>query len=1751
MRKSQVLATVSVIALSTGLSMSGARADVVSNLSINYAASPTLSLTAGAMSTTLGTIQKNEPGLISAKIDTTFISKPAGGTPDDYVNGAGNIVDVIANDASSTAIGNKLFQSIDLWVVDGLVNKGAGASTSVQVNRLGTSIEAKVSTTEIQAATKDFGTGSAQLVDSNIIFADGTGNTVTNIISGALNKGLVSTELGQGNIGDPVQLGLNASASIMSATAQVNDSLGSTVATVDSSRIGSLVIDPTVIDGTTISVQDNAIQATFTGNNGVTTVDLDHDLDAKNVADTTLDGTVGVINSQRSASADSTYLASVNGSVIEAGDSTRSKVDGTLDGAKIDFTGNDITARSLGNTAINTAHIDAVNINGVFPDTLSLVQDYTGLVAASGNGQELAYGDVFVDSSQWSQVTNSAQVGNVTDSDLNVLVQDLNDSSTVTAGTVGDGNTIGASAGANAVTNAIDVENVTTFDALTTLVSGQITGAGGNKQLASTKGDLTVSVGTLGASAGVIDTSKLTVDGNSLYAQAITNSGTNTIDIQANNVLGVGVDPAFQMARSWHSNLISRSTSDITLVNSQHTKDSTVSSKVVGSIIVDAADQSGKAGSKIVDAAISASGNSSTALTVGNTIDENRITAEATTFDASVGLVNFQLTQHNGGGTGLNLTASVAPTDDLANTAIINVDATAQDISGAASIVANSNVISAQVFGNLVNGNTNSINISGVTVSDKDMGSRTDAHQSVVDRATASDGLPETNVDAGFVLLSDQSFEDSEANPVKASVTGDFVDVQVGSTASTVSNLKTSVGLNKVTGAVALNTASNAINVDAQTLNANSNLVNVQTFWDEEFPANGSGSIDVDVTGDFNLQVDAGATTITNMTASANGNSVLASGRISNATNAVDITAGTQVVTDIIDGANIDSVNLSKNLSTLRAENGLLNDQDFDGLIGAGLTVDLNGNSVDLTVTTANGSLSNSTVEADGNAFKAQALANDAVNSMALKVGTYDISNADITNSTGNGPLGVIGNSQRGGDSGNIQYAGSINATASGVGVTVDVKSVDNAISGPQISVDGNSVRTLARINNASNTLDVSGTTYAQRVTTTPAIEAQGIPGGGSLAAEDLAFGIASYQLNGYDVNATVQNSNASILADGTAVAVSSSAITADGNLFVAEARGNDNSNQAAIKFTTNKASAFVANMQEADDGAPLVAADGGVTIKSSVTGTAIGIDADGTTEVISGSALSVSGNAVAALASANRALVNSLEISGTNIFSGTGDTTPFAAIDPANAGVADLTVNADIGVLNVQGAASVTADQTEDVVALVSGTTINALLNQVDTGSVRLDNNLVLGQGVIDSATNLLGVGVEYGYNSAGQLVATNLKEVTNVSGATAAILSQQIVAAGSSVDVQVLSTTITADAKDIDAAGAIKASVSGNQVTGEGIGGTSTNRLDVVASANITGIVGTPTPVLGDLTSGNPIVANADFNVVNYQAGEPDVATQVNGANLLLDIHSLVNGDALTVNNNAITASSTGFDTTNILVLNAGASSDATANVLNRQDIDNSAITSVINTPQIRAYSESAANSGALNSSVTVLNNDISANANGNVAQNALATTAGATLQESSGAGATINPSLAQPVVVTDSDYSVLNYQSLDASTVSAAINNADVFIDDFSGSSGVNNSALSVNGNQVTASATGNSSINDLVLNSGTFQHPTATIANLQSNTGATISASVSGATVGIGDAFTINAASTNSSFSVSGNSVGAISVGNSAINRITGN
>ena len=1773
MHMGQKLASVSMIALATALNVAGpAQADSVYNAVVDWSAE-TVTIAAGSTSVPINSDQNNDNTHPIASVSTTVIGNTKTGTKD--YNGLVAIT-VDDNSISSLAVLNTVvtyddvsptfvdplhldplsWNSIDMWTATGSGASSAATIASLQSSDNGASLKSSVNVSEIRAAGSDLFAGSRQDLTNNTILSQAIGNEAINTISGDINPLLSSTEAGFTGISGGPTLGnpstgnsVGASATALVASVQEN-SLANSSSTIDDTRIGSLVLaqdTTTTIENTKLNVTGNTIEATITANSAVNQVNLDDALDTKHVSATMFNGSAGVASAQRNTIAGRTLLVQVSKSDIEAGFSETTPI-ANLTGSTIDFADNRMAATGTGNTASNLVRLsDGMSQDGTFPTGgITLTRSSTVLIAGDGtDGNTNVIGDLFIGNHQFNQLDIKAVIGGIIlgdpqDGDLNVLVESL-----LTSKVEAADNSIVAGASGNNVVNTIEVAGATSLDSLVSLGNAQLL-TDGSSSTATVNGDIFVSAATLGTVNGDIVSSSLRAHDNSIVADASGNIAANSITLDANTITGTAVNPQFNFVQSTHTTMESRVAADFGIVSGQFNRESEYISQTTGAITVEAANVQGVAGSTISDSKISASNNSITAQSIANRVTRNSFTVagdgQASSFNGTVGVISTQVaegsdtknTDH------LYMSASVFNSDDPLNTVLVLVNATARD-TDKSDFRADGNQVSAYVVGNLVDAKANSINIKAVSVSDG-VPSPTDqsstpvatVYRSLADAVIPNatpDSLPDTVVQGGFVLVNDQSVEntssDADQLPFSAYLEGS-INVQVGSTdlLAKLTDTDISASLNSITAATAGNQAGNSLAIDALTLDATTTLVNTQTFSDED-GGNGSYSGGLDsfmVSAGILLQASAGTTTMFDIDTRANDNLLQSSARINTATNNVAVSANSQTVVDVVTGNDVNVVEMgyvslagfTAGNTLMRSETGLLNSQEFGDLFNVGIRAAVNTTFVLNTIDSEGGSLADSTVAVDRNRISALALGNDAANTLTLDVATFDLSEAGSA-SAANGPLGIIANHQRGSTGSSL----GLTASMSIIAVQASITSVDTTVSGSDVTADGNRISALGRVNNATNVLDVSGTAYVKAVTATPSVRILDVAPNTELTADDLAFGIASFQANGLRVSTDILV--ASVSGDaGNVLLIDDTTVSANLNTIVAEARGNDIVNDAALDFGTNSLSGFVASLQQTtDDGTNLSA-----TITSAAVSAATGVAG---TQSLTDSHFAVDGNAIAALASANRA-TNIATATGTNLYSGTGLATPSATINPA--GASDITVLADLSVVNVQGAEAILSDQDDLLVAAVMLSSISTLLDVFDSGSASVENNLIVGDATIHSAVNIATLDAKANVGTLGNTPS-------------ASVVSQQTVTSGSSATGYTTNGTISATVADPSDARSVSVSLKGNAIAGQAAGGTASNRLNVLADAAIVG----GTPASAPQFTASTLTLNADFSVMNAQSGETDVSAQSVDSAIIADIGlngvTILNNDSISLQDNAIQGKASGFNATNILVLDAGSSSDSTGQVGNRQAI---VAGSEIRSEAVAARLRSSFTAGASGSRIVASNNEVTSISAGNTALNAVQSSAGASLQESSGAGGAINA--ATGITVTGPDYGVLNWQSTTSSKVAASVNIAAVGVDGLAGTQGVNNSTVAVNGNQVLAQATGNSAVNSLALNSDTFQHPSASISSLQTNNATTISADVQGVTVGIGlTGPVIGGSSNNSAFTVRGNEIGATAIGNSGVNRIT--
>jgi hypothetical protein len=1717
MLKLRVLTSVSVVALATAAGVTGAKAQ---NLTITDFNVPTsISVAAGSSDKVIADQQVNSSVLTDAKNINTIIAYPNNTLAAHDVDGGVDNIFVGLNTVFALATGNKVTNSIDFYLAEnGGVADDTGAATLgwVQLN-VDNNVTALVDNSDIQISVLDLGAGSSATVDTNRMTADGFGNTATNSITGNVNPLQVSTEVGQVALGvvSPV-LAASATALIGNVQSNVADQTVPILSsTVSDSRIGLLAQTEdktTEIVNVPLEVTNNVIAASFTGNNAANTVDLG------NGGAVTLQGTAGVANLQVNDGRFSVDAEARN-VTIEAGNTQNASPDAyisDLKGSSVNLDNNTITADAASNSVKNSVGLDGLN-----QDSQQLVAPTRQNTVNFGSPDQVnVKGDLFIASAQYSSIGVNAKVNG---GSFNELVEDVVNSTLSV-----DDNTVGASADGSVAANDITVTKATSFTSLVALSNVQYTEG---LQTATNASTIVLDVASTAGATQSVTNSGLTVDGNSSYAEAMGNSQSSIISIDGTSVTG---ESALIINPILSNRILTQGgvSADISLLNAQVLDGGGAVANLATSINVDVANET-----FTVDS-LSVSNNDIHGLAVGNLSTEASVIIDATTVAASVGVANAQTVED-----GAQLSSIIGPT--VGQPAFIDVDVGAGNgvnsvTVDASSVTVDGNTFNSRVWGNLADATTNSIQISGVDVGD----AQAYPSRGSVTRGLAGSAVSYTALDSGFALLNDQSVEDLEGATVTATAGGDLINVTVGDTfgVSSVTNTDISASKNSATTSATLNQATNEIGVSAVTLNAGSGLANVQTLADEN-NNNNSASINVNQ-NDLDITVDvlAGDAAISKVNVAADGNSMLASGRINLATNSIDLKAQTQVLDTTIDSSvnppGTNTANLGGGGTAGQGEALLINDQAFEELGATGLTVKINDNDITVDLSVDGNNIDTTVAETNKNTINAVAAGNDASNSVKLDVGSFDTSAANAGDPN-NGPIATIVSNQYG--LGGLN-SGGINSAIDSATISVDVNSLNTTVDvvGSTISADSNTVRALSRANNVSNSLTASGTVaYDENFTDpTAAVSAD------TLTLDETTFGVASRQINSESVSSSVTGTTISVQAgnpfDGNPIdntlqgTLDSSSLTANSNLVVSEARGSDASNSAALNFTLNGAQATVANLQlDAPQG------DDTLTYSANTSGTEITAlsDAQGTLN----SSLSASNNAVAALASASRA-TNTLNAGGTNVNFRNGDNASTIDINAVNAVQSD----ASLLVLNAQGSSGSTVEASigpqfdpQNPPTLSDLTLIGAVAaGPVDSGSVSANNNLILAQAVQLSAGNALNIDSK-----------ANITQDGIDSAPGASVVSVQSIN-DTTTQSSVVAAAILAVADNTSTEGSVAMSAVGNQIVASAVGGAVSNSLSAKAGAAISSPSIVSDQVSGNVLNGDPTTTQAGYAVLNVQYGTgATVQSGVALAGIFAGTIEDYASDSAKVNDNIVQAEARGFTAINSLTLDAGSSADASGVINNVQALGGSGVTADVIGVLILTGN---GGEGALDSSLTVAGNAVQAIASGNAASNTLSVTADASLGASSGAGVVVDPDLPSQITVSGSDYSILNNQSNDGglggSQISASIQGVGIGIDGLQDPSGVNNSALNVEGNEVLASAVGNSATNTLVLNTGTYQYPTASISNLQSNTNTTISASVDGAAIGIGGATTINAASTNSSFTVRGNSIGASAIGNSAVNTL---
>lgn len=793
------------------------------------------------------------------------------------------------------------------------------------------------------------------------------------------------------------------------------------------------------------------------------------------------------------------------------------------------------------------------------------------------------------------------------------------------------------------------------------------------------------------------------------------------------------------------------------------------------------------------------------------------------------------------------------------------------------------------------------------------------------------------------------------------------------------------------------------------------------------------------------------------------------------------------------------------------------------------------------TVTLDAGSVTDSSLTANGNQIAASTLANAASNRLSLAATTATGNTAALSSAASAGDSATtvaadvsLANLQ---SSSGDTLSASTGSSSTAAGVTMAVGAVG---AGSALSLSGNQLAASTSVNSASSALNVAVGNLSGM--STGLASGQAITGGSALAETQGALSLSATSLSSATASATGNAITSTVYGNSADNALALTATTASGRgtapsitvgttagatgdlvlannqtvsgtlvpgidsdpatvtpaVLSATASGivqisteQANVSASALTLGSNTVSAYT-GANSATNQLKLAATDladtaVGVASRQAIDMATVTSTATGSVLLnagaVSASSLTLSGNTVKSTALGN-AVNNALRLAGTNA---TGTSATVSSAASASAGT-DASAVGDVALANLQNSQDVT----------LSASTVGGMemaVGSVGTGSaLTLSGNTVGALAQSNSASNTLA------------LAATQL------SGLSAAVASSQATSGVVTATAEPVSTSALAiSATSVTGTPVV---LSGNAVTAAAGMNEAFNTL----SASGTTVLGRGGSPVSAVESGS--TTGVDFSVVNAQQGSGVVTATANPG--VMGFGGSLTGGSLSINDNTVQARAGVNTASNQLTLAATGALQATGAVNNVQAMDGGADATV------GASSLTADLASGGGTTLAVNGNSVTAQASGNLASNAL--------NASGVSGISSSGSTAVPT------FAVLNSQSTGASGsgINATLSGTSLGAA-LNGSGG----STSVQGNQLVALAYGNSVDNTLSMSAlpGSLNTASAAISNVQYNM-ASISASV------IGGGMSANGSLSGAgSVNVSGNTITAQAVGNRSVNSLT--
>lgn len=986
-------------------------------------------------------------------------------------------------------------------------------------------------------------------------------------------------------------------------------------------------------------------QVTVSGNNLLSTASGNSVSNALNVSATNAPGLNAGLGNSQLITAASTITANAG----FANALSVSITAGAVDASALSLNNNTQSAAAKGNTASNNLTVTATNASG-------LAQTFGGLFTGVSTPSNEA-----LDANGSNPVLSSADLAlvNAQANDGSTLAGSFQGSSTVTLGAVSggsnvsvNGNQLMSSGSLNTANNTTSL-NITNMSGMTAGLSSS-QGALDSVATANTAGDVVLITGNAS------EASSLSLNSNTVSSAVSANTVSNSLSLVGTNASGRAInkyenadEDIVNETTSMVETGVAKTFADMGLANKQ-----SISNDAATDFVATTVSSIRASVSSFTASALSVNDNRTTATSSGNNASNSINLAVSNLTQTNTGLASAQTM-----GTA-SFTASVSDTSIEGSSSGTGVETS--DLS-AAQVSVNNNTVKAAALGNVV---TNSIVLSGTNA--------TGTTRAFGSSSVAASSMAGMTNPTSVALANDQT---SNGNGMSATVgsiasaSGVFVEVGDVSAASRVS-----LADNTMASQVYNNSANNELALNVSNLNnMSAGLVSSQSVT-----ATSSGISDpfTGLTAETlgRMAIDTGEVIGgSSLTAKNNTVSALLMGNTAN--NALSVNATNA------SGRNSTGLNSDTESASTNADFALVSAQWVQRSVMQANTV---GN-VNITagVTTA------SAIALQDNSLTAYSSANNANNSLALNVGSLTAARAGLVNAQ--------------------TMDSTVTNTAS---VTSGVLAEVGTLSAAQVSVTGNLAKATALGNVANNQLNVVATNVTAGTVDLDGSLASTLMG----AAVDAGLALANAQSSNASpmtaINGSVGASSSVVLTAAATGAASN--LTLSDNTLASVAFNNNATNGINLAVTNlSGMTAGLANRQSANGVAVQTAASTDGDIRSTFSG-----DVAGASSVVqNNNAITASGNVNYA---GNSLTVVANQITGRN------------AITPLADG---LSVAADLALVSVQFVQGDTEEGSSDFVTANVAGTISSSGFDLTASSLSVNANSVTANANANNGINKLAV--------------------------------------------------------------------------------------------------------------------------------------------------------------------------------------------------------------------------------------------------------------------------------------------------------------------------------------------------------------------------------------------------------------------------